>query len=156
MQELAPMIGSVSILIVLGWVVKLTLTHRRQLKLAQMQFELQTKLLDKFTTTQDLSDYLRGDVGQRFLGSLTVERSSPYGRILGSIQASLVLLTGGAALLFLQGRISDAEEAFVFLGTLGVALGVGFGLSAGVAYALSKAWGVINGGPIDRSLQERS
>jgi hypothetical protein len=156
MEELAPMIGSVSILIVLGWVVKLTLAHRRQIKLTQLQFELQTKLLDKFTTSQELSDYLKGDVGQRFLESATVERSSPYARILGSIQASLVLLTGGAALLFLQGRIPDAEEAFVFLGTLGVALGVGFGLSAAIAYFLSKAWGVINGGPTDRTLPERS
>jgi len=156
MDDFAPMIGSVSILIVFGWVVKMVLAHRRQGRLIQLQFELQNKLLDKFSSGQELSAYLQGDIGQRFLESATVERSNPYSRILGSIQASLVLLTGGAAFLLLQGRIADADEAFVFLGTLGVALGIGFGLSAVVAYALSKAWGVINGGAVERLPLERS
>ena len=43
-----------------------------------------------------------------------------------------------------------------FLGTLGVALGIGFGLSAGVAYLLSKAWGLINGGGTSSRLPESS
>jgi hypothetical protein len=156
MEDLAPVIGSVSFFIVTGWVIKMILTHRRQIRFAQLQYELQTKLLDKFTSTGEIAEYLRGDVGQRFLESATVERSNPYARILGSVQASLVLLTGGAALLLVQGRISGADEALVFLGTLGVALGVGFGLSAAIAYTLSKAWGVINGGPSQPTLPERS
>lgn len=146
MQDLAPVIGSVSFVAVLGWVVKMLLAYRRQVKFAQLQFDLQTKLLDKFTSTKELTECFQGEVGQRFLQSATVERSSPYARILGSVQAALILVTGGAALLLLQGRIADADEAFVFLGTLGVALGVGFGLSAAVAYTLSKKWGLISGG----------
>lgn len=156
MEDLAPMIGSVAMFIVTAWIVKVSLAHRRQVKLTQLQHELQTKLLDKFTTTQELRDYLQGDVGRRFLESATVERTSPYTRILGSVQVALVLLTGGAAFLLLQGRIAEADEAFVFLGTLGVALGIGFGLSAAVAYTLSKAWGIINGESADTSLSERT
>jgi len=154
MEDLAPMIGSVAMFIVVAWIVKMSLAHRRQIRLTELQHDLQERLLDKFTTTQELADYLQGDVGRRFLESATVERANPYARILGSIQVSLVLLTGGAAFLILQGRIADADEAFVFLGTLGVALGIGFGLSAAVAYTLSKAWGVINGGA-ESSLSER-
>ena len=154
MEDLAPMIGSVAMFIVAGWIVKMTLAHRRQVRLTELQHDLQEKLLDKFSTTQELADYLRGDAGKRFLESATVERTNPYARILGSLQVALVLLTGGAAFLILQGRIADADEAFVFLGTLGVALGIGFGLSAAVAYMLSKAWGVINGGA-DSPLSER-
>jgi hypothetical protein len=56
----------------------------------------------------------------------------------------------------LQGRIAGADEAFAFLGTLGVALGVGFGLSAGVAYLLSRAWGLINGSGSGSRLPESS
>jgi hypothetical protein len=154
MEDLAPMIGSVAMFIVVAWIVKMTLAHRRQVRLTELQHDLQEKLLDKFTTSQELADYLQGDAGTRFLESATVERANPYARILGSLQVSLVLLTGGAAFLILQGRIADADEAFVFLGTLGVALGIGFGLSAAVAYMLSKAWGVINGGA-DSALSER-
>lgn len=145
MEELAPMVASVGFFLVLGWIVKLSLTHRRFTKLTQLQHDLQSKLLDKFSTSQELAQYLQGDSGERFLQSATVERSDPHMRILGSLQAGLVLLTGGIAFLALQGRISGADEAFVFLGTLGVALGVGFGLSAGVAYLLSKSWGLIGG-----------
>jgi hypothetical protein len=145
MEELAPMIASTGFFLVLGWIVKLSLTHRRFTKLTQLQHDLQSKLLDKFSTSQELAQYLQGDAGERFLKSATVERSDPHMRILGSLQAGLVLLTSGIAFLALQGQISGADEAFVFLGTLGVALGVGFGLSAGVAYLLSKSWGLING-----------
>jgi hypothetical protein len=156
MEDMAPMITSIGVFLVIGWIVKLSLAHRRFTRLAQLQYDLQAKLLDKFTSSQELAEYMRGDVGERFLQSATVERSSPYTRILGSVQAGLVLLTGGVAFLALEGRISGADEAFAFLGTLGVALGVGFGLSAGVAYLLSKAWGLINGGHSESPAPERS
>ena len=156
MEELAPMVVSSVFFVGVGWIVKLSLAHRRFTKLIQLQHDLQSKLLDKFSTSKELAEYLQGDAGERFLQSATVERSDPHSRILGSVQACLVLLTGGAAFLVLQGRIAGADEAFAFLGTLGVALGVGFGLSAGVAYLLSKAWGLINGGHSESQLPERS
>ncbi|HOC42322.1 MAG TPA: hypothetical protein PKJ99_04805 [Thermoanaerobaculales bacterium] len=156
MGGLSDVLGPVGVLLVLAWMLKFFLTHRRRVRLAQLQYELQGKLLDKFSSSQELAEYLRGDAGERFLQSATVERSDPHARILGSVQVALVLLTGGAACLVLQGRIAEAEEAFAFLGTLGVALGIGFGLSAGVAYLLSKAWGLINGGGTSSRLPESS
>jgi hypothetical protein len=156
MADIAAVIGPVGVLLVLGWMLKFVLTHRRRVKLSQLQYDLQSKLLDKFSTSQELAEYLQGDAGERLLQSATVERSDPHTRILGSLQICLVLLTGGAALLALEGRISGADEAFAFLGTLGVALGVGFALSAGVAYLLSKAWGLINGGRSESQAPERS
>jgi len=156
MEELAPMVASSVFFLAVGWIVKMSLAHRRFTRLTQLQHDLQSKLLDKFSSSQELAAYLQGDAGERFLQSATVERSDPHSRILGSVQACLVLLTGGAAFLVLQGRIAGADEAFAFLGTLGVALGVGFGLSAGVAYLLSKAWGLINGGHSESQLPERS
>lgn len=146
MEVIAPMIGSVAIMVVLGWMLKLGLDARRRGKLMKYQYDLQSKLLEKFNSTQELMEYLQGDAGQQFLVSATAEKADPRGKILGSIQTGLVLLTGGTAFMFLRNQIAEAEEGFVFVGTLGVALGVGFLLSAGVAYYLSKSWGVINGG----------
>ena len=145
MEVLAPMIGSVAIMVVFGWMLKLGLATRQRNKLMKYQYDLQTKLLEKFTNTEELMEYLQGDAGQQFLVSATAEKSDPRGKILGSIQTGLVLLTGGTAFMFLKDQIAEAKEGFVFVGTLGVALGVGFLLSAGVAYYLSKSWGVING-----------
>ncbi|PWB68473.1 MAG: hypothetical protein C3F15_16475 [Holophagae bacterium] len=156
MQDLAEVIGPVGVLLVLGWILKLFLTHRRRVKLSQLQYDLQSKLLDKFSTSQELAQYLQGDAGERFLQSATVERSDPHLRILGSVQVCLVLLAGGVACLALEGRITGADEALAFLGTLGVALGIGFGLSGGVAYLLSKSWGLINGGGSASRLPESS
>jgi hypothetical protein len=140
------MIGSVSIMLVLAWMLKLGLDHRRRTKLMNYQHDLQTRLLDKFSSTNEMMEYLQGDAGQQFLISATAEKADPRARILGSIQTGLVLLAGGVAFMFLRGQIADAEEGFVLLGTLGVAVGVGFILSAAVAYGLSKTWGIINGG----------
>lgn len=145
MEALGPMIGSIGIMMVFAWMLKLGLDHRRRTKLMNYQHDLQSKLLDKFSSTGELMQYLQGDAGQRFLLSATAERADPRGRILGSIQTGLVLLTGGIAFMFLRGQIADAAEGFVLLGTLGIALGVGFLVSAAVAYGLSKTWGIING-----------
>ena len=156
MADIASVIGPVGVLLVLGWILKLFLTHRRSVKLSQLQYEMQGKLLDKFASSQELAEFLQGDSGERFLQSATVERSDPHLRILGSVQVCLVLLAGGVACLALEGRITGADEAFAFLGTLGVALGIGFGLSGGVAFLLSKSWGLINGGGSAGRLPESS
>jgi hypothetical protein len=146
MDVLAPMIGSVAIMLVFAWMLKLGLDHRRRTKLMTYQHDLQSKLLDKFSSTGELMEYLQGDAGQKFLISATAEKADPRTRILGSIQTGLVLLAGGVAFMFLRGQIAGAEEGFVLLGTIGIALGVGFVISAAVAYALSRTWGIINGG----------
>ncbi len=145
MEVLAPMIGSVAIMMVLGWMLKLGLDTRQRTKLMKYQYDLQTKLLEKFNNTAELMEYLQGDAGQQFLISATAEKADPRGRILGSVQTGLILLSGGIAFMFLKGQIAEAEEGFALLGTLGIALGAGFIVSAAIAYVLSKTWGVING-----------
>jgi len=145
MEVLAPMIGSIGLFVVFGWMLKLGLDARQRNKLMKYQYDLQTKLLEKFNTTEELMEYLQGDAGQQFLISATAEKADPRGRILGSVQTGLILLSGGIAFLFLKGQIAEAEEGFALLGTLGIALGAGFIVSAAIAYFLSKTWGIING-----------
>ena len=42
--------------------------------------------------------------------------------------------------------LGDGREAFLFLGTLGVALGVGALLSAVAAFAVARLWNNLNNG----------
>jgi len=77
------------------------------------------------------------------LESLTMEQRTPYRRILGAAQASVVLILLAFALLFLRGRIYGAEEGFLVFGTILLSLGVGFGLSAALSYYLSKSFGLL-------------
>ncbi len=145
MGDLAPVLIPVGILAVLGWIVRTIVHSVRAQRIAKLQAELQTRLLDKFGSSQELVGYLESAAGQRFLESATIERRNPYGRILGSVQAGTILTLVGLALFFLEGRWPETEEGFLFLATLGVALGIGFLLSGAAAYFLSKSWGLIDG-----------
>lgn len=148
MEELAPVLGVAAFFGVFGWIIRLLLTHRKQMKIAKLQSELHKQLLDKFDSTEELRRFLESDSGRNFIDTAPVERSSPHGRIMGALQAGLIMVAAGLACLFLQHQIPDGREAFVFLGAMGLALGLGFLLSAGASYFLSKKWGLINGGAL--------
>lgn len=146
MADLAPVIGVATFFGVVGWIIKLFLTHRRQMKLAVFNSELNKQLLDKFDSTEELRRFLESDSGRNFIDTVPVERQSPHGRIMGALQTGLIMAAAGIAGLYLRHHIPEGEETFVFLGALGLALGIGFLLSAGAAWFLSRKWGLINGG----------
>jgi hypothetical protein len=140
------MIGSVGFFLVMGWIIKVISNNRKASRMATMQADLQSKLLDKFGSTPELLEYLQSDAGTGFAELAPAEaRPNPYAKILGSVQTGIVLLMAGLACMFLRSQIGEGFEAFTVLGALGSALGVGFLLSAAIAYLLSKKWGVING-----------
>jgi hypothetical protein len=140
-------LGPIAVVFVAGWVVRSYLVYKRQMKVAQMQAEMQNRLMDRFDSSEELMTYLGSEAGQRFIESATLERANPYGRILGSIQAGVILTFAGVAALLFRAELSGHQEAlgFSFLGLLFLALGLGFLVSAAASYALSKKWGVING-----------
>jgi hypothetical protein len=116
----------------------------RRYKLARLQAEIQAKLVDKFGTTQDLLAYTDTETGKEFLRSLSLEQRSPYDRIIVAVQAGIISLFFGAALLFLRSRVSGAEEGFLVFGTIFVTLGIAFVLAAAASYSLSKSFGLLN------------
>jgi hypothetical protein len=123
----------------IAWVIFHTI---RRSKTAKLQAGVQTKLLEKFGSSEDLLAYMQTDAGKHFLESFAIEQGAPYGRILGAAQAGVIATLFGCALLFLRGRVAGAEEGFLVFGTLILTLGVGFGVSASVSYALSKSFGL--------------
>ncbi|SPF48239.1 membrane hypothetical protein [Candidatus Sulfotelmatobacter kueseliae] len=129
-----------------GWIAWVIFGTIRRYKIAKLQAEVQTKLLDKVGSGQDLLAYAQTEAGRDMLESLKVERHSPHARIIGALQTSIVMIFLGLAFLFLRGRISGTEEGFLVFGTLSTMLGVGFALSAVASYYLSKSFGLLNGG----------
>jgi uncharacterized membrane protein YkgB len=117
----------------------------RRFKIAKLQADVQNRLIEKFGTTQDLLAYVQTDAGKQLLESLSVERTSPFSRIIGAVQAGIIMFLFGLALLFLRGRVSGAAEGFLVFGTVFVTLGVGFAISAAASYSLSKSFGLLNG-----------
>ena len=127
----------------IGFVIWTIFSTIRRYKTTKLQAGLQTKLLEKFGSGQELLAYVQSDGGKRFLESLTMEQRTPYGRILGAAQTSVVFILLAIALLFLRGRVSGAEEGFLVFGTIMLSLGFGFGLSAALSYYLSKSFGLL-------------
>ena len=79
--------------------------------------------------------------------SLTTERTTPYERILTSVQAGIIITCFGVALLVLRSKLSFSDEAFTIFGTVAIALGVGFGIAAAVSFFLSRSFGLLDRGP---------
>jgi predicted phage tail protein len=130
-----------------SWFAWLIFNTIRRYKIAKLQSEVQTKLLDKVSSGQELLAYAQTEVGRELLESLKVEqRVSPYSRIIGAMQAGIITILVGSAFLFLRTRVpGDAQEGFLVLGSILTFLGFGFGLSAAASYYLSKSFGLLNG-----------
>jgi hypothetical protein len=130
------------------WIIFATI---RRYKTAKLQAGVQTKLLEKFGSGQELLAYIQSDAGKQFTESLAMEQRTPYGRILAAAQAGVILILLGLALLFLRGRVSGGDEGFLVSGTITLSLGVGFGLSAALSYFLSKSLGLLSASTAHRS-----
>jgi hypothetical protein len=138
----------------LVWLVKTLIEHRRWLRQSKTHTEVHTKLLERFTNHEDLLSYIQSPTGRRFLESapINVEADSPsrpvgapFGRIFWSIQAGTVLLLTGLGLQFVGQRQQWEEIAQPLwsMGILVVAVGLGFLISAGASYFLSRRLGLL-------------
>ena len=135
--------GVIAIPSMFSWISWVILSTIRRYKIAKLQAEVQSKLLDKVGSGQDLLAYAQTEAGKELLQSLRVERVSPYGRILGALQTGIILALFGGTLLLFHNR----DEGFLLIGAAVTALGFGFILSAAASYYLSKSFGLLNGAP---------
>ena len=125
------------------WIAWLIFSTIRHYKSAKVQGEIQSKLLERFSSSQELLAYVQSEGGRQFVKSLTTEQTTPYGRILSASQAGTIMVFFGVALLILRGRVEGAEPVFMVFGTLITATRIRFGVSAAVSYFLSKSFGLL-------------
>ena len=129
-----------------GYVFKSAVEGLRRSRMARMQMDLQSKMIDKFGNSQDFVAWLQSEGGKQFLEQAPVEKTRPYGRIMNTIQIGIVLVVlAGGLLLLRAGLGQDAQEPLLVMGSIGLALGLGMLGSAGATMWLSKHWGLING-----------
>jgi hypothetical protein len=140
-------IAKITVPAMFAWFAWIIFTTIRRYKIAKMQAEVQTKLLEKVGSGQELLAYAQTDAGKQMLESLKVERIAPHGRIIGALQTGIIFIVLGVGLLLLrlQASVAGSQQGFVVLGTLSCALGVGFALSAAASFYLSKSFGLLNG-----------
>lgn len=134
------------------WIIKTLVTYRRWHRTSKVHTEVHNKLLDRFTSNDDLMAYIQTPAGKRFLESAPVSLDepsrpvgAPLGRILLSIQVGIVLAAGAIGLLYVSGRVlEEVAQPFYVLGVLALTVGVGFVVSAGASILLSRRLGLMN------------
>ena len=134
------------------WIIRTLVEYRRWHRTSKVHTEVHNKLLDRFTSNEDLMAYIQTPAGRRFLESapLSVEGPSrpvgaPFGRILLSVQVGIVLAAGAIGLLYVSGRVLDeVAQPFYVLGVLALTVGVGFVVSAGASILLSRRLGLFD------------
>jgi hypothetical protein len=140
-------IGTVVLVISSGvlWLVKTLVDHRRWARLSKIQTEVHTKILDRFQSNDELLAYIQTPAGRKFLESTPIAVdapraiAAPLGRILWSAQAGAVLTVLGLGItLVSRNALEEVAPPLAAFGAVVIALGIGFLVSAFLAYALTR------------------
>lgn len=135
----------------ISWLVRSLIDYRRWIRLSKVQADAHTKLVDRLTANDELLAYVQSSAGAKFLESAPIaldpgskRLGAPVSRILWSAQIGLVLMAGGLGLRYISTVVTDTDavQPFMAMGILGMAVGVGFILSAGVSYVMSRHLGL--------------
>lgn len=146
---LIPIVISVGFFLMVAFVVW-AITHSRQ-QSARYHAEVQSRLIERFSSGPELIDFLKSPEGQRFaVGIEKLPQLSARDRVVGGFTRGILLALLGLAFLGLQ--FSEIENpGFAIAGAVLTALGIASIISAFVAMRLSKSFGLMNGGSGDSS-----
>jgi hypothetical protein len=133
------------------FLVKTVVEHRRWQRAIKAQSDLNSKLLDRFASSEDLLAYLQSPQGKMLTEAPVLPQAAPramgapLSRIFGSMQSGIVLGALGAGLIVVSSTAGEPEVA-TFLNGVGIVvlmIGIGFAVSALVSYFLSQRLGLV-------------
>jgi hypothetical protein len=146
---------------VLAWLVRTTIEQKRWNRLSRTQTEVHNKILDRFSSTPELLEYVRSPAGSKFLesapipvhSSSTPTQNAPMTRIMWSIQVGVVVMAAALGLLLVSLRFDgETSQGFFAIGAIVFCIGGGFIASALVSMALSRRLGLWQSAPESASL----
>jgi hypothetical protein len=136
--ELIPLLAIFCTMVVTVAVV-LMVTRSRQRRL-ELQAEVQTKLIDRFSSAPELIEFLQSPTGRQFVsGVQTGPARYARERVIGGVSRAIVTLMIGVAFMVMWAIFG---EFFAIPGILFAALGVGFLLSSFASYSLTLRMGL--------------
>jgi hypothetical protein len=154
MGGVAALIVFLTVVTTIAWIIRTVIEHRKWQRMSKTHVETHTRLMERLTSNEDLISYMQSPAGQRFLNAAPIPveggrmLSAPFGRILWSVQAGVVVAFLGAAVIYASTRFagnetfSDGELPLFVMGAAAMAIGAGFFVSAFVAYGLSRRLGL--------------
>jgi hypothetical protein len=151
MHELFPIIGFAVFIFAAVWIIRIFVESLRWSRTSRQQAEIHSRLIDKFTSSQELAAYMETEAGKQFLSASAYAPGPQVGphmpnvvaRVLTPLQVGVVLTLLGIGLFFLRNAGPDMATPMAVLGTLAITPGIGFILSAGVTWAIAQRLGLM-------------
>ena len=151
MNEVGPFIAFIFILFALLWLIHVLLENRRWGRIFKLQTEAHGKLIERFSTNQELLVYMDTEAGKRFLEAAPIpvdfggdqKMPNAVARVLTPLQIGLVLALLGVGLIMLRHSIPEAAAPLLIFGVITLMPGLGFVLSAGITWALAGRLGLM-------------
>jgi hypothetical protein len=135
------------------FLLRTAVEHRRWQRTMRAQTELNTKLIDRFSSSEELLAYLQSPAGKTLIepavvpqvGPRPMPMNAPLSRIFWSLQSGIVVSTLGMGLIVVsRGVATDDFARFLYgVGIVVLTIGLGFAISAAVSYVLSQRLGLI-------------
>jgi hypothetical protein len=158
--DLVPLIAFAFGLVAIFVLARMFVENRRWSRIFKLQSEVHGKLIDKFTSTQELASYMETEAGRKFLEAAPIpigieqgrRMPSAVARVLTPLQAGIVMVLLGIGLLSLRHAGPDMDTPMLFFGTMVLMPGIGFIISAGVSWLLAAKLGLM---PADTASQSR-
>jgi hypothetical protein len=154
-RDMVPVLGFACLLGALIWLVRVFLENRRWGRIFKLQSEVHGRLIDKFSSSQELAIYMGTEAGRRFLEAAPIpvgfepEQRMPnaVARVLTPLQIGIVLVLLGAGFMLLRHVSPEAAIPMLILGTVAMMPGLGFIISAGVTWVLATRLGLMPENP---------
>jgi hypothetical protein len=142
-----------TLLAVVAWLIRATVDQRRSIQISRARMDAQMRILERFTSNEDLLSFIQTPAGRQFLESASMPAvpravAAPVAQILHSNQAGFVLLTGGIGMQFVTAQYPDSRLLSA-IGVVAIATGVGFIVSAVSSYSLSRKLGLLTSSPVN-------
>ena len=127
-----------------AYIVQVLVEWRRQVHRVKLLTDFQGKLLERMGSGQEFAAFFQSSGGERFLETISLDRANPYDRILRSLQTGVVSVCLGLGLTAIGRMVTFDGIGFTIAGVLLLSLGLGFLLSTGAAYGISKSAGLLD------------
>ena len=159
-SDVVPLIAFAFGLTAIFVLARMFVENRRWSRIFKLQSDVHGKLIDKFTSNQELAAYMETEAGRKFLEAAPIpvgieqgrRMPSAVARVLTPLQAGIVMVLLGIGLLTLRHAGPDMDTPMLFFGTVVLMPGIGFIISAGVSWLLAARLGLM---PADPAAQSR-
>jgi hypothetical protein len=158
---LIPLLAFACGLVAIILLARMFIENRRWSRIFKMQSDVHGRLIERFTTNQELASYMQTDAGRKFLEAAPLPIAfeqhqrvpSAIARIITPLQTGIIMVLLGIGLLLLRHTEPEMNTPMLFFGTVVLMPGIGFIISAGASWFLASRLGLM---PADGSRNESS